>query len=104
MTVGEVLRASRALIEEPSRWTQGAFNKNADGIPYVEGDDAVCWCAEGAIWHVGIDDYAALGDALTLLEFVIDGQIPTWNDMPDRAHAEVLAAFDRAIALAGGAG
>ena len=27
-------------------------------------------------------------------------EIPSWNDAPERTHAEVLDAFDRAIALA----
>jgi hypothetical protein len=51
----------------------------------------------------GLDD-KAIGKAITL--FIFANQIPgpfpitTWNDAPERTHAEVLAAFDKAIALA----
>ena len=43
-----------------------------------------------------------LGAAHSLFWEAIGGaSIPTWSDAPNRTKAEVLAAFDRAIALAG---
>lgn len=89
---------------------------------------AVCWCASGAVCCVaGVDstDAEAMpsdGDhAIRLLAsavlpgwekalvpahrsskpvVVATNTIAVWNDSPGRTHEDVLAAFDRAIALA----
>lgn len=98
MTPKEILIAARAKIEAPERWTQGKFARAKNGAcigPQTAG--AVRWCSIGAIISVGdLPSY-------DLLLAAIGGEwntVAEWNDAPNRTHAEVLAAFDRAIATA----
>ncbi len=98
-TPAAVLRAARTLIATPERWTKRAYRKDAAGN-MCEPEQAVCRCAEGALCDSdGTDDewwraYDVFRDAIGL------DSIALWNDAPERTHADVLAAFDRAIALA----
>lgn len=97
MTTKEILIAARAKIDAPERWTQGVVARNADGHPtYISAENAVCWCIAGAITSVGGDDVACG----VFLRATGTKHIGKWNDDPTRTHAEVLAAFDRAIAAA----
>lgn len=105
MTPKEILIAAQAKIEAPERWVKGKFASLADGRKcYPDNERAVCFCAEGAVFASGAR-WAAKAKALRFLRDVAVGDeftsIPDWNDAPDRTHAEVLAAFDRAIAAAG---
>jgi hypothetical protein len=97
MTIHEVLVKARALIADESRWGQD----NGDGVP------PRCHCAVTAIGaasgvtrdrcgDVMLFDAAklALGQAAGVSP--ADCGLLIWND--HHAHAEVLAAFDRAIA------
>ena len=100
MSAVETLRKARELLTPEGAWGQGRDAENAAGLPCSPGDEgAVCWCSYGAMNRAGqaekarpffmaatgADDYAG---------------VVGWNDAPDRTHAEVLAAFDRAIELA----
>ncbi len=96
------LRKARALISDPSKWTQGASARDINGIPVGSGDDdAVCWCASGA--HIKTVGYghilrsdSALQDAAQLLGaagFVF------FNDHPGRTHDQVMWMFDLAVAI-----
>lgn len=104
MKPSEVLRAARKLIERPENWTRGADARDVDGTPVwaAHGDvEPVCWCSTGALMRVtetGPEYHSGRG----FLEQVISPWrfIPQWNDAGNRTHPEVLAAFDRAIALA----
>lgn len=98
MTVKEVLIAARAKIADPVNWTQGEYARNADGAD-CEGDDAVCWCAIGAIQE-SCDDYDTARDALEYLHAVMGTYPYHFNDT--HTHAEVIAKFDEAIAAQGG--
>jgi len=90
----DILRAARGLIAEPGHWAQGASRVGV----------AVC-AAEAIDSSVG-RDYDAIDVAYRYLKRIIgadpgvEGFISSWNDAPERTHAEVLAAFDAAIALA----
>ena len=99
MKTSEVLRAARAKIEAPERWTKHTFAKTADGraAPSIS-TDAVCWCGYGAINYVGWGLKHILMDAGFAINAAVGGYFPDWQDAPERTHAEVLAAFDRAIA------
>lgn len=100
--VADKLREARALIEPEGAWVQGSYAYTASKRALITGsqEGAVCWCAVGAIdkscqgeprlWRKAAD---FLGDA-------VGCAIPKWNDAPERTHAEVLAAFDKAIELA----
>lgn len=100
MKTSEILVSARALIANPLHWMQGDYIKEAENEP-------TCYCSLGAIGKVvGCYWY---GDVLNgmpakLLARVVEGEIPTdctfapYND--SHTHTEVLAAFDKAIALA----
>ena len=49
-TPRDLLVEARTLIARPEAWTQGAGARDADGEPVgVEHEDAVSWCATGAL-------------------------------------------------------
>lgn len=107
MTPREILIAARAKIEAPERWTKGEFARTEDGKACRSSSDAAsCYCMEGAVlsqpylWRKKARACAILRLAVVTLDYPTT---PSWNDAPDRTHAEVLAAFDRAIELAGDA-
>lgn len=111
-----VLRLAREKIKNRKNWTQFSFarDRRRFPVPYVA-PDAVKWCAAGAVCVV------CSGDAIRSVSAIycapaarraLERALPrnpleprdleTWNDVPGRTHAEVLALFDRAIAAAGG--
>lgn len=99
-TTLEILRAARAKIERPECWTKGAFARDAVGGECMSSEpDAVCWCSDGAIGAViattDVHDFCAF-EALS--RAIGNLHVAEWNDAPERTHAEVLAAFDAAIA------
>lgn len=101
MNTREILIGARKLIEKPENWTQGAKSRDINGKPSVFGykASAVCWCMLGAMEMTGKSLFAN-NKAQQVIELVINmNSIIRWNDSPDRTHAEVLAAFDRAIEL-----
>lgn len=91
LTTLNVLRKARELVEQG--WTQGRY-KTEDG----------CYCGVGAL----IEVTGSLREALPYtfhLDQVVGGnfEFEKWQDRRGRTQAEVLAAFDRAIELVGGA-
>ncbi len=91
----EKLKEARELVARPGGWTQGTFAETAEGTAVNESDpSAVAFCMMGACLRVG----GGLG-TIDLLRPII-GQPATWQDQDGRTQAEVVAAFDRAIALA----
>jgi hypothetical protein len=48
--ISETLSAARAIIADPSNWTQGAFARDAFDHPVkLRSTSAVCFCADGAV-------------------------------------------------------
>ena len=95
MTTREILIAARALIDTPEKWTQFESARNINGVGcHPRSPDAVCFCTLGAIDRACQDD---LNDykALQTLQSIV-GMVANFND--SHTHAEVLAAFDEAIA------
>jgi hypothetical protein len=100
MTTVELLREARALIDTPEKWTQGAFARDGKGDRVDELDKRACrFCASGATSRVtGIKSpaitpaYKAIQRAMGVGVF----EVSVFNDQ--HTHAEVLAAFDKAIA------
>lgn len=97
MSPVEILKAARELIAKPERWTRGSGARDASGQDVdASSDDAVCWCAIGAIVRVSENPVPA---EMLLRRVLPDGGfISAFNDSHD--HAEVLALFDAAIASA----
>ena len=107
-TIKQRLRAARALIDRPEKWTQGAQHRDAKGrrLDSQRGRPVVARCAAGAIGDACESTMAEWKEVSGQLRNSINrhrfpgGRIlalTTWNDHPNRTHAEVMLAFDRAI-------
>ena len=109
----DLLIEARALIAKPEAWIQGTGACDADGEPIaVEHEDAVSWCATGAInaafySHAEPLDIPAalqrsrehagtlLTDAVGRLALGLYSETTTCNDQPN--HGCILKAFGIAI-------
>jgi hypothetical protein len=106
------LRALRALLATPERWTQMADARDANGEETgIYGHAATSWCLFGGGCRVTStqDPWRSrarlekLWGALGLAEMLFDWEpgwpkdLSCWNDAPERTHAEVLALIDDAI-------
>ena len=115
-TAREILVEARTLIAKPQAWTQGTGARDADGEPIgVEHEDAVSWCATGAIncavyRHADSLDLppalqrareragTLLTDAVGRLTTGHYSETTTYNDQAN--HGCILKAFDIAIVAA----
>lgn len=89
MTPHEILVNARALIEEPAKWGQGSCYLRKGTL-----------CAEEAIETIASNKYEREA-ALSKLNEAAGNEYVFFNSFNDtHTHAEVLAAFDKAIALA----
>lgn len=95
----ELLRAAKAKIEDPNRWTKGEYARDERGKPVnIASQEAVCWCVLGATgWSGNVAD-KMLERALFGMSAHCD--IDVFNDASETTHADVMALFDRAIAMA----
>lgn len=97
----EVLRKARELISDQKRWTQKAYARDRYGFgtgPWLK--NAICFCSRGALMKASglkVNEVVAT-PANTVLQSNMNGNVPLFNDT--HTHAEVLEAFDRAIAAA----
>jgi hypothetical protein len=107
MTPAEILRAAKALIADPKRWTMGEYARDTAGA-FVSPTDpaACCFCAIGAlaraagrpVCDIEREDLPAAG-------FLQEACRETGAYFPHRVnddggHAAVMAMYDRAISLA----
>jgi len=99
MTASECLRQAKSLINTPEKWTKGWYWKGSDGDDIsrleVAKHSAAKMCSLGALY---VADGPAEGHAISILESVTGHLIAAFND--SHTHAEVMAKFDEAIALA----
>lgn len=86
-----------------------AGKKRLQRLGWVQGDAAVfaventSCCAATALGPLGYDDYGEISTACRFFERTLglaEGSIAAWNDEPGRTLEEVLAAYDKAIAVA----
>ncbi len=96
----DILIAARKLIERPTAWVQGtdALDKVGNEVsPYSRA--AVRLCPQAALLRAADTTDIQVGvRARDRFRSVISClSIPRWNDAPERTHADVLAAFDRAV-------
>ncbi len=95
--VGNLLRASKALISDPSKWIKGA---------YV--DDYGCMCAQGALNEAYISSKYGHEIAYEASLFLKAGVqkvrtyrlVTSYNDDPETTHADIMNLFDDAAAMA----
>lgn len=99
-TVATALRTARYLIWEPELWTQGQAAQYRFGDRTVRPDQQYAYCLTRALWEADTEVFERAVRVLWLA--VPTHSLEYWNDDPKRTHAEVLAALDRAIALADG--
>ena len=98
----DALVRARGLVERG--WCQGWFARDADGYEVAAVSPQACrFCALGAIRHA--TNVFVEGDNCIRLVLRAGGNealgdLFTWNDAPERTQADVLALYDRAIALA----
>lgn len=111
MTTLEYLRAARALIDTPEKWCKNNIGHALDGSPILhahlldQGIIGLSHCAFGAIRAVTRSQKIATpaNNALSRVAVGTDFHGTPWNGVewnnaPERTHADILAAFDRAIA------
>ncbi len=106
----ETLRAAKALIDTPKKWTQHALARLGDDQSCFSHDpNAVCFCIIGAISRAESDVACSIAAfriaSNTLLHLTRSlgfHSVGDFNDHPDTSHTNVMALFDRAIALAEG--
>ena len=98
------LERARALIDTPEKWNKtgsSATDASGNAVPACS-DDARCFCVFGAIRRA-VSEHTHREDACLSRLYLSLGftngpeRLFRWNDAPERTHAEVLAAFDRAI-------
>jgi len=96
MTPREVLISAKALIDTPEKWWRGEYRPDSDtSISCVQTATYKAWNSPN---NNSADVYC---DAMNFLGRATGARyIPSWNDAPERTHAEVMDAFDRAIELA----
>jgi hypothetical protein len=95
---GNLLRAAKALISDPSRWTQVGLYVTANG----------CMCAQGALnrayWasenNADVADQATQYLTKTLKSINLYAFITSYNDAPTTTHADIMNLFDDAAAMA----
>ena len=98
-----VLARARELIADEERWCRRSFARSWLNIPVpVQSVAARRFCAVGAIMHAGRKLGMRVEEARNVLERQIARPIEQWNDDPVLTHAEIVAAFDGAIAALGG--
>jgi hypothetical protein len=113
MKTSEILTQAKALIADPEHWIQGWYARIGKHGRSVWSTDAnaTCFCSLGALGRVTAQpQYHAApfqsptasimtsSKAQGYLERSMGGLISIFND--EHAHAEVMAAWDQAIALA----
>lgn len=97
LSTKEILIAARKLIEKPENWGRLArrYRNNPHSCCVSESLEQVCAGPRGfntSLFLFAARTFAKAADT--------PGPITDWNDAPGRTHAEVLAAFDRAIEAA----
>lgn len=105
MTVVSLLQKAKARIYEEKNWTIQRLAVNVGGVQIHPTSEGACrWCALGAIISA-LPDADTMNSAVSVLNRVIGTRDPSENLEPiayfndTRAHSEVLAKFDEAIAL-----
>lgn len=87
MTASELLRQAKALIADEGKWWDGSSGRSRD---------LTCPCAAEAIWKI---ERSHRDHRLSrYMAAAVDSLVPHFNDT--HTHAEVMAAFDKAIGLA----
>ena len=94
-----VLSRARELVSDERRWCKRAFAVIWLDVPVHAGSRfARSYCALRAIRRAGRELGLPVDDANRALEWQTIISVADWNDDRTRTHAEVVIAFDAAIA------
>jgi hypothetical protein len=94
-----VLARAREIISDERHWCKRSFAVAWLDLPvHVGSRYARRFCALGAIKRAGRELWLPVKDAKRALEWQTVRPVADWNDDKARTHAEVVAAFDAAIA------
>ena len=110
MTTIEILKKARELISDEKHWTKGVYARTVHSTPCAPiAEQAFCWCSVGAIAKIEGLPCTTLGvqfseQGSSAARLLATDHAPSWNDAPERTHAEVLQRFDEAIARLEAAG
>jgi len=104
MKTSELLRAAQELIRDKSKWTRGAYGRDAAGESVDDVDSitaAESFCALGAVHFVSGDevDEGPWFEALRRAAIIAgESSVVSVNDV--LGHDAVMKMFDRAIEIA----
>jgi hypothetical protein len=102
MKLSSLLVQARAIIADPNKWGIQAFARDKSGYSTSAHSKNACrFCAVGALKKILGPDHNGGGllyEAWNYLDDAAGAPISYVND--SKGHAEVLAAYDRAIRLA----
>lgn len=112
-TVLETLRGALKILSAKKRWSKGTFavSKGGDPVPsssIASREDLICFCAAGALIKANNGQDDIYRSALHRLSEVLprywnsdldEDNVFSWNDSARRTHAQVVAAFKKAIAV-----
>lgn len=80
------------LLADEKKWTKGANAKDTKGNRVSAFDpDAACFCAWGAIRLCFNNDVTQIWILRDKIEQKFCFHLTSWNDAPERTHAEVIA-------------
>jgi hypothetical protein len=98
------LRAVRAFLSWPEKWTKEAFARDSSGeLTCMMGRDATQWCLDGAVnrvcrIRVCRSSFARATTLRHALRHYVEGRgLTNWNDAPERTFEDVIALLDKAI-------
>jgi hypothetical protein len=95
------IRAVMALLDEPRKWTKGAFARDANcNQTPSKGIYAACWCLTGACIAVTSDSSRERNLLHAIGEYIEDVTIIVWNDAPERTFEDIHAILNKALTLA----
>lgn len=106
MKTVDVLKLAKELIAKG--WCQYYAAIGAGGRPVFPGSSYACkWCLTGSLvgaisMKKGLASYTELlrTSSFAMREALGTDALMAWNDAPDRTQEDVLAAFDKGIAIA----
>lgn len=92
------LQRARRLLARPKGWTQGSYARDGHGAMVDSRcSQATAFCASGALYATQ-DDATGSMQARTVIYRIIADDIEAWNDADGRSQADIVRAFDQAIA------
>jgi hypothetical protein len=90
--------ARRILVEAKGLVSRGWFQLGPNGIARAVGEGTDCPLTACGVTGQKLGVSSALEEAVQALADAAGvDHIPTWNDVPERTHEEVVALFDKAL-------